>query len=424
MTYYRILFLCFFISIFGTESINAQDETAIKTIIKGEVFNRPQSKNLLLVKAFDDARFDKIATISIVNGKFDYTLSSNEVQAYKLIFEEEFYAGAMKPITFFAEDDVLVMKLHDSENFLENKIEGGVLNSTFNKFNEKTNAVFYSKYMAIEEEYKDIPREKLFSETYHKIIQKLKDAKSHEEKIPIYKEMENLQSSGLDKSELGEEKYAKSKRLFDAYLKDKYHYIKSNLDMVSLYMVIDDLMGIKYNNVDISLIRNAFKKLSEAFPNHSYTNLGASLLHALNDLKPGGQYVNFIAPDINGNMFELNSILKKNKVVLLDLWATWCGPCIAKTRLVKPVYEKYKDKGFTILGVAGEYKTLDRYNKFMEKEQWEWQQLIELNKQNSIWEKYNVMNGGGGMFLIASTGEILAVNPSAEEVEAILEKQL
>ena len=134
--------------------------------------------------------------------------------------------------------------------------------------------------------------------------------------------------------------------------------------------------------------------------------------------------MNFKAPDIHGNMFELKSILKKHKVVLLDLWATWCGPCIAKTRLVKPVYDKYKDNGFTILGVAGEHKTLDAYKNFMAKEQWEWQQLIELDKENKIWEKYNVINGGGGMFLIAGSGEILAVNPSAEEVASILKDRL
>ena len=296
----RAILLCFFISIFGTENIKAQDENSIKTIIKGEVFDRPISKNLLLVKAFDDARFDKVATIPIVDGRFGYTLSSNENQAYNFIFEEEFYAGSMRPITFFAEGGTLDMKLHDSKEFLRNEIEGGELNYTFSNFNTKTRDVFYSKYMAIEDEYKSISPEQLFSDSYHEIRARLKNAKTHEEKIPIYKEMEDLRKKGLDKSELGREKYAKGKLLFDAFSRDKYEYIKSNLDVVSLYMVIDDLMSIEYNNVDIALVKEAFDALSGKFPNHSYTKLGVNLLHAINDLKPGGQYVNFTAPDING----------------------------------------------------------------------------------------------------------------------------
>ena len=422
MIFYKNFFVLLFVLSF--EMLFAQNETTIKTSIYGEVIDRPNSKNLLLVKAFDDARHDKIATIPIIDGKFEYILNSDEILAFELIFEEEFYKGAMMPITFFSENDILRLKLNDSEKFLENKIEGGKLNHKLNHFNTTIKEKFYDKYKSIEEEYKDIQREQFFSEAYHEVITKLKNAKTQEEKVPVYKEMESLQKSGLDKSELGKEKYAKSKILFDAYLKDKYDYIINNLDEVSFHMVIEDLMGIKYNNVDEALIRNAFKVLKEKFSNHSYTKLGANLLHALKDLKPGGQYVNFTATDINGNTFEFKSVLEKNKVVLLDLWATWCGPCIAKTRLVKPIYEKYKDKGFTILGVAGEFESLGRYHKFMKKEQWEWQQLIELDKQNGIWEKYNVMNGGGGMFLIAGSGEVLAVNPSAEEVDAILKKRL
>lgn len=422
MKLYKTLFLCLLFTFFTYQTLMAQ--TAIKTVIQGEIIDRPNSKNLLLVKAFDDARHDKIATIPIVEGKFEYALNSGEILAYELIFEEEFYDGAMRPITFFAENDTLLFMLNASEKFMDNKIEGGKLNQKLNNFNSKIRNVFYDKYQSIETEYKDVPREKLVSAAYLQVIEKLKNAETQEERVPIYKEMESLRKCDLDKSELGMEKYEKGKLLYDSYLKDKYNYIVNNLDEVSYYMVIDDLMGIEYNNADETLIRKAHKVLKEKFPNHSYTKLGTNLLHALKDLKPGGHYVNFTAPDVDGNTFEFKSVLEKNKVVLLDLWATWCGPCIAKTRLVKPVYEKYKDKGFTILGVAGEFKNLDRYHKFMDKELWEWQQLIELDKQNGIWEKYNVMNGGGGMFLIAGTGEVLAVNPSAEEVEAILEKRL
>ena len=52
-----------------------------------------------------------------------------------------------------------------------------------------------------------------------------------------------------------------------------------------------------------------------------------------------------------------------------------------------------------------------------------WKNLVELDDQNQIWLKYNIPNSGGRVFLIAETGEILAIDPEADQVREILEKK-
>jgi hypothetical protein len=89
-----------------------------------------------------------------------------------------------------------------------------------------------------------------------------------------------------------------------------------------------------------------------------------------------------------------------------------------------PVYEEYKDKGFTIIGVAGERKNTDRMIKFTEKEKWSGLNLVELDGQNNIWKKYNVDGGGGGIFLLDEDGKIIAIDPTAEKVRQELKSRL
>jgi hypothetical protein len=89
-----------------------------------------------------------------------------------------------------------------------------------------------------------------------------------------------------------------------------------------------------------------------------------------------------------------------------------------------PLYNKYKDKGFTIIGVAGEFKNTDRLVAFLEKNKWPWLNLVELDRKNAIWQKYGVNGGGGGIFLIDKEGIILAKDPTAKEVRKILESLL
>ena len=68
-------------------------------------------------------------------------------------------------------------------------------------------------------------------------------------------------------------------------------------------------------------------------------------------LKLIGKYVvDFSATDLDGNPISLQQY--RGKVILLDFWAVWCGPCIGEMPNVKKVYNAYKDKGFDVIGVS------------------------------------------------------------------------
>ena len=79
------------------------------------------------------------------------------------------------------------------------------------------------------------------------------------------------------------------------------------------------------------------------------------------EMQPGKPCVDFQVKGHNGETIVLSEVLKKNKVVLIDFWASWCGACRATMPHLKEVYKKYEQKGFEILCVS-----LDG-----EKEKWE-----------------------------------------------------
>ena len=58
------------------------------------------------------------------------------------------------------------------------------------------------------------------------------------------------------------------------------------------------------------------------------------------------------------------------------------------------------------------------------REKYPWLNLIELNDENKIWRKYNLLNSSGGTVLISPNGEILEIDPTAEKLASILQKEL
>jgi peroxiredoxin len=113
----------------------------------------------------------------------------------------------------------------------------------------------------------------------------------------------------------------------------------------------------------------------------------------------------------------------KGKVVLLDFWATWCGPCVAEIPNVKANYEKYHDKGVEVLGIS-----LDRdkapLNKFIETRKIPWSQVYDADQgKEGNATRYGVQ-AIPFVLLIGKDGKIAAVNPRGEALEPAIKAAL
>ncbi len=248
----------------------------------------------------------------------------------------------------------------------------------------------------------------------------MRESKSQDKNIVIYKKLDELRKRNQHLSSKAKKIEAKLNPIYIEQEKYQEEYISSNSTIVAYSFFLQNLIYNK-EKVDVSLAKKNYQNLSKANPNRQYNELASNLISAIENIKIGKTYTDFYAPDLNGNEVKLSDNIK-GKVALLDLWATWCGPCIARSRTMVPLYDEYKDKGFTIIGVAGEFKNTDRLVKFLKKEKWEWTNLVELDRKNKIWQKYGV--DGGGIFLIDENGLILAKDPTAAEVRKELESRL
>lgn len=147
-----------------------------------------------------------------------------------------------------------------------------------------------------------------------------------------------------------------------------------------------------------------------------------AILQAEMQIRAGEDYPLFEARDLNGQLVSVNGLIK-GKWALIDLWASWCGPCRAQSKQMIPVYNQYADKGFTVVGIARERKVSDALEA-IRKDGYPWMQLVELHDEMGIWLRHGIKNAGGSTFLVNPEGKIVAVKPSAAEVEAILKEHL
>jgi thiol-disulfide isomerase/thioredoxin len=129
--------------------------------------------------------------------------------------------------------------------------------------------------------------------------------------------------------------------------------------------------------------------------------------------QPGNQYLDFEVT-YNGKTTKLSDYVGKGEYVLVDFWASWCGPCIKQTAVIKELYNEYKDKGLKVLGVAV-WDEPENTLKGIKSHDLPWEQII--NAQTIPTELYGI-SGIPCIMLFDPNGKILSRDKQDDELKA------
>jgi thiol-disulfide isomerase/thioredoxin len=140
---------------------------------------------------------------------------------------------------------------------------------------------------------------------------------------------------------------------------------------------------------------------------------GAKMVGAARRLDLLGNPLEISGTEMDGAKFDWAKY--RGKVVLVDFWATWCGPCMAELPNVKKHYELYHDRGFDVVGISVD-RDRAKLESFLDKEQNPWTTLHDGDwSDNAVATYYGVM-GIPTVILVDKDGKVVSTNARGPEL--------
>lgn len=396
-------------------------------VIIGKVNNRPQSSELRLTKHFVDFRSKSTVRIPIEDGAFKHQFNFKDIEAYTLVFEDEMMQGSMRPIVFFTSNDTIKMELFPMDEHQKNVITGSEINKKFIEYQKKIMDEVMIELDPIFDSISVLQEtDNYHSQLMKDLFEKLENTEKQEDKFKMYTQINKMYESGEGLTLTAKKLNTKSDSVGKVFHEKELEYLKRNISIPSYFILTKNILKVEsfpeiYN---LDALTQLQKKYAAKYKSHPYTQYSSEVLWRLSNKKPGGDYFDFTLPDLEGKEHSLSNEIK-GKYALINIWAPWCGPCIAKSREIKPIFEDFKNRGFTVIGVASKYETLESVENLLEKDNYPWITLIDKPEIDSrINEHYGIEMAGGGSVLVDNNGKVILIDPTADEVKLVLETNL
>jgi peroxiredoxin len=198
------------------------------------------------------------------------------------------------------------------------------------------------------------------------------------------------------------------------------NYVKTHPSSPLALYALKQYAGWEIDPVKVEPLFNSLPAETRAYPSAETLKFQ---IETAKKTAIGNYAMDFTQADTVGTPVSLSSF--KGKYVLVDFWASWCGPCRAENPNVVKAFNKYKDKNFTILGVSLDRPNArDRWMKAIHDDGLTWNHVSDLKYWDNAVAKQYAIRAIPQNLLIDPQGKIVAKNLNGEELEKKLSEYL